>query len=76
MVITTKGDSDMLKSKLKLRIVEKGILQKDLAERLGVSPQRLSMWVKGEANPRAEMMFRIARELECSIEDIWEYREE
>lgn len=62
-------------TKLKLKLVEKGIKQKDLAEELKVTIQSLNGWVNGKNKPSLEMALRIAKRLGCTVEELWEYKE-
>ncbi len=58
--------------KLKIKRIEKGIKQKDLAKLVGVSYQYLSKLESDVAtNPSNELMVRIAEILECQVQDIF-----
>lgn len=58
--------------KLKIKRIEKGIKQKDLAELVGISYQYLSKLESTVAtNPSNKIMVRIAEVLECPIQDIF-----
>lgn len=50
----------------------KGITQKELAARLGVSPQAVSFWEKETTNPSADKFQAIADALDISIKDLIE----
>lgn len=66
----------MLKSRIKIRLIElDNKKQKDLAEELNVKPQTLSGWVRGSNKPSLEQAFRIAKALDCKVDDLWIYEE-
>ena len=46
--------------RIKTLCLEKGIAQKDLAERIGVSRQSLYLWIKGERTPDKENIQKLA----------------
>ena len=48
-----------------------GMYQEDLGRILGVTRQTVSMWETGKAWPSANMLPRIARALNCRIEDLY-----
>lgn len=48
---------------LKAKRVEKGIKQKDLAKKLGITQQYLCQIEKGEIEPRRDIMLKIAEAL-------------
>ena len=54
----------------------RGIKQEDLATELGVSRQTISSLEKGRYNPSILQAFKIARQFDLSIEDVFIYREE
>lgn len=49
---------------------EKGLSQKELGEKLGVSQQMIGQWETGKANPKIETKRKIADALNCQISDI------
>ena len=65
----------MLKSKIKIRLAELDKKQSDIYEKLKVTPQQFSNWVQGKSAPRLEMAFKLAKELGCKVDDLWEYKE-
>lgn len=65
----------MLKSKLKVRLAELDIKQKDLCEILGVTKQTLSSWVNSKNYPTLETAFKIAKVLDCKVDDLFIYEE-
>lgn len=54
------------------RRIEKGYTQEELAGRLNVSNMSISKWENGRRYPDLEMLDDLARELEVSVEDIYE----
>jgi putative transcriptional regulator len=65
----------MLKPKIKLRLVELDLTQKDMANELGVTKQTFNSWVSGRGNPTLEMALRLSKRLDCKVEDLFEYKE-
>lgn len=66
----------MLKSRLKVRLAELEIKQQDLSEELGVTKQTMNAWVKGRTMPTLETTFKIAKRLDCKVDDLFAYKEE
>ncbi len=66
----------MLNIRLKEIRKQKGITQKELAEKLGISPQRLSNYEKGKRRLPADIAILISRELNISVEEIYELPKE
>ena len=66
----------MLKSRLKVRLAELEIKQQDLSEELGVTKQTMNAWVKGRTMPTLETAFKIAKRLDCKVDDLFTYKEE
>jgi putative transcriptional regulator len=67
--------SDLLKSHVKLRLVELDMSQTELADKLLVSKQTMNAWVRGRVKPPLETAFKIAKELNCKVDDLWEYKQ-
>jgi DNA-binding XRE family transcriptional regulator len=61
----------MLKSKIRVRLAELDMKQLNLAKTLGVTKQTMSLWVTGKAKPTLEMAFKIAKLLDCKVDDLW-----
>lgn len=64
--------SELLKSKMKIRLAELDMQQQELAEKLGVTKQTMNGWVRGRVKPPLETAFVIAKELKCKVDDLWE----
>lgn len=54
----------------------KGIMQKWMAEQIGVAPEHLRMWEKGSSYPTAPNLLRMCIVLDCDIRDLYEEIEE
>ncbi len=50
----------------------KGLMQKDLAERLGLDRSTITKWETGETSPRSDMLPEIAKILGCEIGELFE----
>ena len=57
--------------RLKIKRIEKGFSQGDLAEKVGATRQMISAYECGMYFPRREMLDRIAQALDCEIKDIF-----
>ena len=66
----------MLKSKIKVMLVEKDIKQYELAKKLEFKPQTLSSWITNTNTPTLNNAFKLAKELGCKVDDLWEYKED
>lgn len=60
-----------MKCRLKEILDERGIKQKYLSEKVGISLTTMSLIVRGKSIPTLPVAYRIARELNLKIEDIW-----
>ena len=47
-----------------------GLTQKKLAARLGVDRTTISNWDSGKSHPRIDMLAKLAKELNCSPNDL------
>jgi putative transcriptional regulator len=54
----------------------KGWTQQELGERVGVSRQTIISLERGRYNPSIQLAFRLARQFEVKIEDLFIYSEE
>lgn len=57
--------------KLKAKRVERGILQKDFAKELGVTPQYIYNIENGKAEPRRDLMIKIAKILDTTVAELF-----
>ncbi len=62
----------MLGNKIKKIRNEKGMTQKDLADKLFVTPQAVSRWEKNEVEPSISTVIEIAKIFELSLEEFLE----
>lgn len=59
-------------TKVKIRRVELGYKQKDVAKKVGITPQYLMNIENGKAkNPSIEIMRRLSEVLQCSADDLF-----
>lgn len=47
-----------------------GLTQQDVAQRLNISNTTVSMWETGESLPRAELLTKIAKLYDCTIDEL------
>lgn len=57
---------------IKERREDAGMTQAELADRVGVTRQTIRYVEKGEYNPSLELAWRIAREFDAEIEEIFD----
>ena len=48
-----------------------GMTQAELARRIGVSKTSVSQWIRGGMSPQADLLPKIAKELDCSIDSLF-----
>lgn len=66
-----------LGTNIMLRRLKLGMTQKELGEKLGITPSAVTRWERGDCNPTMEKLVRLARILECTAGDLLgESREE
>lgn len=71
LVELLKG-SDKMATPIKLKRIELGIKQKDLAKAVGITPQYMMNIESGKAkNPSIEIMRKIAYELKSSVQELF-----
>ncbi len=57
---------------LKMRRIQLGIKQKDLAEKVGITSQYLMLLEKGKAkNPSLEIMKNLSEELKSTVQELF-----
>ena len=59
---------NILGNKIKELLKEKGISQRELAQKTGCTEAAISLYIKGERNPRAKVLNNIALALNTSSE--------
>ncbi len=65
----------MLKPKIKVRLAELDMQQQELSEILGVTKQTINGWAKGRSTPSLETAFKIAKILNCKVDDLFIYED-
>ena len=63
-----EGIAKIIGKRIKSTREQKGIIQKALAEMVGVSPAAINQFEKGEKKPSSELLANIARELGVSTD--------
>ncbi|WP_135664275.1 helix-turn-helix transcriptional regulator [Halorhabdus rudnickae] len=63
-------------TEIKERREAAGLTQAELADRVGVTRQTILYVEKGEYNPSLELAWRIAREFDARIEDVFDLPED
>lgn len=58
-------------NKIRIYRIRKSVTQKELAEKLGITQQMLSLYEKGESTPSVKMASKIAEELKEDVNDIF-----
>ena len=61
-----------MKNNINVWIAIRGMSKKEVAQRLGVSQVVLSRWINGHANPSLENAFKLAKILNCKVDDLFE----
>lgn len=62
----------MLSKKIRELRSERGMTQKELARRLGVSPSTVGMYEQGRRSPDHTVLTRLASVLDCSTDELLE----
>ena len=62
----------MIKNKLKIRIVESGKTQKEIANRIKINENTISNWTKGKNLEQIYTFYLLCKELQIDIKDIFE----
>lgn len=60
-----------MKSNLNELIARSGLRKGFLAEKLQISPQQFSKWIKGEVYPSADQLFYLAKILNCKVDEMY-----
>ncbi len=58
----------MLGNRIRERREHKSLLQKDVANYIGISQQAVARWEKGETEPDSETLVKLAELFECSVD--------
>ena len=72
IIIWSKGEGVKMKRlNLKIRRIQKGLSQKELAKKVGLTNQSISDFETGRLNPSYEVMQRISTELDSSVDHLF-----
>lgn len=74
--IVGSEEMTLLNPKIRIRLAELNKKQSELCKFLDVTPQQVSNWVNGDSAPRLNMAFKLAKYLDCKVDDLWEYKDE
>lgn len=66
----------MIRSKIRVRLAELDKRQSEVYAKMGITPQQFSNWVQGKSMPYLETAFRLAKELDCKVDDLWELQDD
>ena len=55
---------------IKQKRIEKGLTQKQLADKLNIPYQMLQRWENGKFSPNAKHLLNLSLALECSLQDL------
>ena len=64
---TNKGEQSML---IKKKRISAGMTQEELSNALGVTQSAVAMWETEKAQPRAEMLIKLATVLGCTVDEL------
>lgn len=59
-----------MKIKLNAMRVQRGMTQKEVGDKMGVTPQQICKWEKKPKNMSVKTLIRFCEVYECKIEDI------
>lgn len=59
-------------SKIGELIELKGYKKKYIAKLMGITPEQLSRWISGNSKPTIDKAFKLAKLLECKVDDLYE----
>lgn len=65
---------DVMKNNIDYWIEKRGYKKKWIAGQLGVTNTVLSRWINGHSNPSLENAFKLARLLDCKVDDLFFYK--
>lgn len=74
-IIVGSEEIALLSPKIRIRLAVLNKKQSELCKMLEVTPQQFSNWVNGTSSPRLEVAFKLAKYLDCKVDDLWEYKE-
>ena len=65
---------DVMKNNIDYWIDKRGYKKKWIAEQLGVTNTVLSRWINNHSNPSLENALKLARLLDCKVDDLFFYK--
>jgi len=72
-----KGESEMIKSRLKVMLALREMTQTELAQRTGIRPPTISAIANNSAKHiPIDVLDKMCKELNCNVGDLFEYIEE
>lgn len=74
-IIVCSGEVELLKPRIRVRLAELDLKQSDIYNEFKVTQKQFSNWVTGTSAPRLEQAFKLAKRLNCKVDDLWEYKE-
>ena len=63
----------ILISNIETIILNKGLKKSHVAKEVGISNQMMSRWLKQEAYPSADKLWKLAFILDCRVDDLYRY---
>lgn len=57
--------------KIRLHRTAANMTQKELGDKLGVTPSAVTRWESGECFPRGEKLIKLAEALHCTIDELY-----
>lgn len=61
----------MLKSRIKILMLENELTREQVAKVVGVTPDQVSRWSTGSSFPRADKLFTLAKLFNCKVDDLY-----
>jgi transcriptional regulator with XRE-family HTH domain len=61
-----------MRCNIKWLIVKRGLNQVQVAEKMGISPQQLNMWVTMKGFPRIDRAMQLCKIIGCTLNDLYE----
>ena len=72
MFVSNGLNGDAMRLVIKEKIKERGMTNKELAEKIGVDQNTISRYVTGRIKLSLEMAVKIANALDCNVDDLFE----
>lgn len=65
-----------MKSRLNELIEKSGLRKKYIAKEVGITPTQFSNWIAGRSYPPLDKAYKLAKLLNCKVDDLYEEEEE